>query len=265
MTDCALGIHGVYCYHDLITDQTIQLGENLTSIDPSVRPDWYDSISDVSVSMSAIVGMLGTVTLEEGAVLVAAEFFAPVLLVVAPIAFLEALQPYAIEEAESEGNFNTAEYLRDNNLQDQMWDVMFQSVGIGSGPPQGVWDESNHYIQNNPNVQRNLQDIKNMKESARALWNGVIELFLPDQITTLEEVEYAYWASLNLLVLLAEDDDTKLLNEIIELGKVYSDENYDPRLKKDKKAIAQKNVDDYFKKRNPGINLNLGSGDPSQH
>ena len=53
--------------------------------------------------------------------------------------------------------------------------------------------------------------------------------------------------------------------KLLNLGKVYSDENYDPRLKKDKKAIAQKNVDDYFKKRNPGINLNLGSGDPSQH
>jgi hypothetical protein len=129
---------------------------------------------------------------------------------------------------------------------------------VTGSQPQGVWDESYEYSY--PNIQRNLEDIKNMKEGARAVWDGILELFLPDHVTTLEEVEYANWASVNLLILLAEDDDTKLLNEIINLGNIYPDENYDPRLKKDKKAEAQKNVDDYFKKRNPGINLNLGSG-----
>ena len=171
VTDCALGINGVYCFHDQITNNKISLAQNLTSGDPSVQPGWQQSISNSSIMLGSFAAMMGTVTLGETS-LAAAELFPPVLMIVAPIAFLEALQPYAIEEAEQEGNFNTAEYLTNNDLKDQMWDVMIQCLGIG-GPSQGVWDESNEHIRNNENVKRNLQDIKNMKESALTVWNGL--------------------------------------------------------------------------------------------
>lgn len=108
------------------------------------------------------------------------------------------------------------------------------------------------------------EQCQDILETPFSLLLGTIIVFLNDEQTpTLEDVDYAYWGSFNLLILLAEDYSTNILNEIIELGKIYSDENYDPRLKRDKKVIAQQNVDDYFKKRNPGINLNVGSGNPS--
>lgn len=139
-------------------------------------------------------------------VLLPVEFFAPALLIIAPLVFLEIIRPGAIEEAEENGMFNTTEYLQNNDLQDQMWDVMLQFFGMGSGPPTGVWDESNEYIQNNPNVQRNLEDIKNMKESARALWDGALALFLPDdRAPTLEELADACWSAGYLLMGMDKD------------------------------------------------------------
>jgi len=162
----------VYCYHNQMTEQRIDQAEDIISGDPS-KIQSLNSISNSTIMLGSFVAMMGTVTLGETS-LVAAELFPPVLLKVAPIVFLETLQPYAIEEAEQEGNFNTAEYLRNNNLQDQMWDVMFQWVGMSLGPPQGVWDESYKYgSSHNPNVRQNIEDIKNMKESARALWDGL--------------------------------------------------------------------------------------------
>jgi len=56
VTDCALGIHGMYCYHDLITDQTIQLGENLTSTDPNVQPVWLGIIGSIATGAAAEAG-----------------------------------------------------------------------------------------------------------------------------------------------------------------------------------------------------------------
>jgi hypothetical protein len=178
--------------------------------------------------MSAIVGMLGTVTLEEGAVLVAAEFFAPALLIIAPLVFLEIIRPGAIEEAEENGMFNTAEYLQNNDLQDQMWDVMLQFFGMGSGPPTGVWDESNEYIQNNPNVQRNLQDIKNLKNQ---IYSGALSLFMPDEgIPTLEELQEAYQNAAYVYIGIAESGDTELYNLLISIGNNPNpnDPNYNP-------------------------------------
>jgi len=51
-----LGIHGMYCYHDLITDQTIQLGENLTSTDPNVQPVWLGIIGSIATGAAAEAG-----------------------------------------------------------------------------------------------------------------------------------------------------------------------------------------------------------------
>jgi hypothetical protein len=245
-------IYGVYCFHDQLTTNTIQLAGKLNSTNPDIQSTFPiiigGALKGVVKSVPSIFGSLEIgVSLEFLGVLAG-----PVLLDGAVLSVIECTRPELVADAERDGLFNLAEYIRNTNALDMQWDY------VTGSQPQGVWDESYEYSY--PNIQRNLEDIKNMKEGARAVWDGILELFLPDHVTTLEEVEYAYWASVNLLILLAEDDDTKLLNEIINLGNIYPDENYDPRLKKDKKAEAQKNVDDYFKKRNPGINLNLGSG-----
>jgi|GEM_PF-5994356 len=98
-----------------------------------------------------------------------------------------------------------------------MWDVMIQCLGIGSGPPQGVWDESYKYgSPNNPNVRQNLEDIKNLKQSARALWDGAIELFLPDNTPTLKELEQACWNAGHLLMAIDESD----YEELYDLAKI---------------------------------------------
>jgi len=47
VTDCALGINGVYCYHDQITNNQIFLAQNLTSTDPGVQPGWLDLIGGI--------------------------------------------------------------------------------------------------------------------------------------------------------------------------------------------------------------------------
>jgi len=173
--DVANGISGVYCFHDQITDHIIEQAENMSSDDPDARPESFNKISKVSI----LIGVIGT-TVVQSAGFALSYVVPPVLLIMAPIIFLDAIQPYAIEEAEQNGMFNTAEYLRNNNLLDQMWDVMLQSLGIG-GPPQGVWDESNEYIIDNKNVLRNLEDINNLKEETRVIWDGISDLLLESE------------------------------------------------------------------------------------
>ncbi len=60
VTDCALGIHGVYCFHDLITDQTIQLGENLTSTDPNIQPVWLGVIGVGAIAAGSSEAIIGS-------------------------------------------------------------------------------------------------------------------------------------------------------------------------------------------------------------
>jgi parallel beta-helix repeat protein len=59
VTDCALGIHGMYCYHDLITDQTIQLGETLTSNDPNVQPVWLGVVGTGVIAAGSSEAIIG--------------------------------------------------------------------------------------------------------------------------------------------------------------------------------------------------------------
>ena len=177
VTDCALGINGVYCYHDQITNTQIQLAENLTSNDPNVQPGWMDSISNSTIPLGSIIAVIGEVVAQETGITIGEVAFstiigycAPILLPAVTIQLLDNLRPGAIEEAESNGSFNTAEYFRNNNSWDITWDGMLQSLGI-EGPPTEVFDESNEYIRNNENVKRNLQDIKNIKESVQLFFN----------------------------------------------------------------------------------------------
>jgi len=179
--DVANGITGAYCYHNQITNNRIEQAENITSSDPSVQPEWMDSISNSTIPLGSIIAVIGEVvaqgTVETfGGVSLSTiiGYCVPILLPAATIQLLDNLRPGAIEEAESNGSFNTAEYFRNNNSWDIAWDVMLQSIGMG-GPPTDVFDESNEYIRNNENVKRNLQDMKNLKESALAVWNELYD------------------------------------------------------------------------------------------
>ncbi|BDZ68575.1 NosD domain-containing protein [Methanobacterium ferruginis] len=222
VTDCALGINGVYCFHDQITDNQISLAENLTSSDPTIQPEWMNSISNSTIPLGSIIAVIGesacgTATLGE---LYFLGGLAPILVPLVTLKLLDNLRPGAIEEAESNGLFNTAEYFRNNNSFDIAWDGMLQWLGKGSGPPQGVWDEHNQYIQNNPNVQRNLEDIRNLKENTRALWDGIIELLLPpDRTPTFEELQDAYLiASMIVASLIANNEANPTISKTSILG-----------------------------------------------
>ena len=195
---------GSSCYSDQQAEWASELGDDLLSNLPSVNLNIFNSISDASLYLSGIILGTGLVVVEEGAV-VLSRFFWPITVIMAPIMFLEAVKPYALSDAESNGYYNTANWLR-KNLKDQMWDVALQFMGFGNGPGSGVYDESNNYIKNNPNVQRNLQDIKNFKEFYNNFWgsvNGAINLFLPDREPTLEEVGTAFLSTVTLYL---EDD-----------------------------------------------------------
>lgn len=225
-------IYGVYCFHDQLTTNTIQLAGKLNSTDPNTRPEWFDQINVVSVSLGTIVASMGIVEFGEVA-FAGAKFVGPVALVLAPLAFLNAIQPGAIEEAERDGNFNTAEYLKNNNLLDLEWDVMLQCLGKG-GPPQGVWDESDQYAQYA--IQNNQEE---MKEYSQTLYNGALELFLPDDHTlTIDETEEALMKSGYLLMIIDESGDTELYDDLscpydrykYEKARLEAEEEYDTAL-----------------------------------
>jgi len=94
-----------------------------------VRPDWYDSINNVSVSLGTIVSMLGTVVFE-GEIVPTAKLLAPLLFPLVSIEMLDTLRPGSIEEAERNGRFNRTTYLV--HLMSQYWGE--------SGPSQWFWD-----------------------------------------------------------------------------------------------------------------------------
>lgn len=169
-------MNSAYCFSDLQTEWAFDLGEELNSINPDTWPEQLQSINNVTIALSSIAAVLGNVVYE-GSAIAGAEFLGPIMLIIAPLAFLDAIQPYAIQEAEQNGDFNLADYLKNNNLMDQVWDIL-----TSHGPPQGVWDESYGY--SNPNVQRNLEDIKNLKEGALSIWNEISGFAIshPDQL-----------------------------------------------------------------------------------
>lgn len=169
-------MNSAYCFSDLQTEWAFDLGEELDSINPDTWPEQLQSINNVTIALSSIAAVLGNVVYE-GSAIASAEFLGPIILIIAPLAFLDAIQPYAIQEAEQNGDFNLADYLKNNNLMDQVWDIL-----TSHGPPQGVWDESYGY--SNPNVQRNLEDIKNLKEGALSIWNEISGFAIshPDQL-----------------------------------------------------------------------------------
>ena len=48
-------ICGAYCFHDQITDNLIQKAEDINSNDQNERPEWLNSISEISIASSASV------------------------------------------------------------------------------------------------------------------------------------------------------------------------------------------------------------------
>lgn len=68
-----------YCFHDQITNQSIQLAQNLTSSNLDVWPEQFHSISDVMFLLGNFASILGTFTFE-GETIVTAKLFAPLLL-----------------------------------------------------------------------------------------------------------------------------------------------------------------------------------------
>jgi len=138
--DVANGICDAYCYHNQITELRIEQAQNLTSNDPSVQPEWMDSISNSTIPLGSIIAVIGEVvsqgtgvTIGEVALSTIIGYCASILLPAVTIQLLDNLRPGAIEEAESNGSFNTAEYFKNNNSWDIAWDVMLQSLGRG-GP-----------------------------------------------------------------------------------------------------------------------------------
>lgn len=127
--DVANGVCGVYCFHNQITDQQIQLAENLTSSDPSVQPVWLGSVDDSVVSLGSFAVDLGTILYEGGSV-VAAKLFAPLFLPLFTLQLFDSLNPGAINESERENLFNSTTYLL--QLMSQYWGE--------SGSSQWFWD-----------------------------------------------------------------------------------------------------------------------------
>lgn len=126
--DIMTSLCGVYCFHDQITDRSIQLAESLKS-NLNVRPDDYDSISDVSISLGSIVAMFGT-AVSEGKTIVTAELLSPLLFLLIPLKILDTLKPGSIAESERNGLFNSTNYILP--LMSQYWGE--------SGPSQWFWD-----------------------------------------------------------------------------------------------------------------------------
>ncbi|NMO09184.1 right-handed parallel beta-helix repeat-containing protein, partial [Methanobacterium subterraneum] len=151
VTDCALGISGVYCYHDQITNTQIQLAQNLTSNDPNVQPAFPviigSTVIDLAVGLSeilepvleSVIAVGGTISFE--AVI---TVLGPISLVATPIVLLEVLRPDIIEEAEMEGNFNTAQWWKQNIV--DRWKDALQYIIFRSGGWSDVLDEQNAYI-----------------------------------------------------------------------------------------------------------------------
>nr|WP_319374395.1 hypothetical protein [uncultured Methanobacterium sp.] len=191
--DVANGITGAYCYHNQITNRRIELAQNLTSNDPNVQPEFPLLISSVSLNIAkeipeiigpiveSLIAVGGTISFE--AVMTVAG---PILLVAAPIALLEVMRPQMIEQAESEGNFNTAEWWRQSFMdrwKDALYFIIFQSGGWSD-----VLNEQNAYINriNQPLYeQRDLE----WQEFYDNFWGGINFLMEngDDRQTTLPE------------------------------------------------------------------------------
>ena len=175
------GISGSYCYHDDITEDRKQQSQDLISSDPDVKPDWQENIIDASISMGAIVG--ASEVMGEGTILAGGAAFAPGLIIGSVIIYLDTVRQGAVTEAEANGDFNTADWLKNHNLLELGGDLIYGTE------PQGVWDESNEYIRNNSNVQQNLEDIKNLKENIQTAWNEIISTIGERQNWTIERLK----------------------------------------------------------------------------
>ncbi|MDP3622374.1 MAG: hypothetical protein Q8R66_00430 [Methanobacteriaceae archaeon] len=159
-------ISGSYCYFDQQAEWVFDLAEQLDSSNPNLNSTFPfiigSTVTSLGTIFSDLMGSLiaagGTINLEG-----VLTFIAPVLVPVTVLMIMGVARPNLAADAEQNGWYNTANYLRNNNVLDLGWDIMHQFFGMGSGPPQGVYDESNRYIQNNPNVQKNLEDIRNIK------------------------------------------------------------------------------------------------------
>ncbi len=193
VTDAYNGITGAYCYHKDITDNRIQQAQNLTSTDPTVRPDWMDTINNSTISLGsfALLGAGGEVSIFGGSFSLSVlsgtatlGCAAVILIPATTLLLLDQLRPGVVAEAEAEGNFNTADYYANNNALDIEWDIINNEV------PQGVFDESDEYIRNNPNVQQNLEDIQNLKENIQTVWNEIINSLWESQNWSLEGTVY---------------------------------------------------------------------------
>jgi hypothetical protein len=131
---------GAYCFSDLQTEWASDLGEDLLNNQSGL----FDSIGDLSVYLGAIVGTTVTATLEGLSLTGMAMFGIASAFILGPFVFLEAMNPHMIEQAEREGNFNTATWYKQNFLDrwiDIGYFILFQSGGWAD-----ALNEQNAYI-----------------------------------------------------------------------------------------------------------------------
>jgi len=131
---------GAYCFSDLQTEWASDLGEDLLNNQSGL----FDSIGDLSVYLGAIVGTTATATLEGLSLTGMSMFGIASVFILGPFVFLEVMNPHMIEQAEREGNFNTANWYKQNFLDrwiDIGYFILFQSGGWAD-----ALNEQNAYI-----------------------------------------------------------------------------------------------------------------------
>jgi len=164
--------NSAYCFSDQQTEWAGDLAEKLNSTNLNMNSTFPFVIgSTIMGVVENAPAILRALLLEGVPIEFAGVFIAPAMLDAMVLAVIEKARPELVADAEQNGLFNLADYLRNNNALDLQWDAMLQLLGMGSGPPQGVWDESYGY--SNLNMQRNLEDIKNLKEGALATWGEI--------------------------------------------------------------------------------------------
>jgi len=212
---------GAYCFSDLQTEWASELCEDLLNNQSGL----FDSIGDLSVYLGAIVGTTVTATLEGLSLTGMAMFGIASAFILGPFVFLE----HMIEQAEREGNFNTATWYKQNFLDrwiDIGYFILFQSGGWAD-----ALNEQNAYINmiNQPLYEQRDREWKQFYDN---LWK-VLSLTaedeeLEDGQTTLDDFKFQ-----------------QLLNEGLACGQLPDGSDGDP----DEWAEAIKNTLRIIKKQ----------------
>ena len=229
---------GAYCFSDLQTEWASELCEDLLNNQSGL----FDSIGDLSVYLGAIVGTTVTATLEGLSLTGMSMFGIASAFILGPFVFLEAMNPHMIEQAEREGNFNTATWYKQNFL-DRWKDALYFTI-FQSGEWSNVLNEQNAYIDmiNKPLYEQRDKEWQEFYDSL----GGIFDLYsyedykddVNDSNMTDEEKQKALQIGLDFVLRLAsggsDDDNTKyiplgtaigtgvkLVSEGISKGDVY--------------------------------------------